>query len=162
LNSACEKSLMKKSPDWTSPPGKQLFCGAEPIDWDLLCAFVDKFSRAGLKRDVLFPCYGLAEGTLMVSGGWMDKNANALSVRAERLDAGVISEAVPGTVGSTKIASCGELLQEQEVRIVVPETGEWIQDARVGEIWVRGGNVTGGYWRNEEDTQKTFGAKLSN
>jgi len=141
---------------------KVAFCGAEPIDWELLSAFADRFAPAGLKREAIFPCYGLAEGTLMVSGGWMNENANALSVRSERLDASRVVQAVPATMGSSKIASCGELLPEQEVCIVVPETCDLIEDNRVGEIWLRGGNVAGGYWQNEEESQRVFGAHLSN
>ncbi|MFG2003424.1 fatty acyl-AMP ligase [Spirillospora sp. NPDC048911] len=45
-----------------------------------------------------------------------------------------------------------------DVRIVDPETGVVQPAGRVGEIWVRGGNVAQGYWRRPEQTRETFHA----
>ena len=43
-------------------------CGAEPIDPSILQAFGEKFRPHGFKPNVFYPCYGLAESTLMVTG----------------------------------------------------------------------------------------------
>src|SRR5262249_41223158 len=48
---------------------KVAFCGAEPVRADVLDRFAAKFARCGFRREALLPCYGLAETTLMVSGG---------------------------------------------------------------------------------------------
>jgi len=46
---------------------KWIGIGAEPINMEKLRLFEDAFSRFGLKKGVLSPCYGLAEATLAVS-----------------------------------------------------------------------------------------------
>ena len=45
------------------------FCGAEPIRVDTLERFVEAFAPCGFRREAFYPCYGLAEGTLIASGG---------------------------------------------------------------------------------------------
>ena len=44
------------------------FNGAEPIRADTIARFTEAFAASGLRRDVIVPCYGLAESTLIVSG----------------------------------------------------------------------------------------------
>ena len=46
------------------------------------------------------------------------------------------------------------------VRIVDPETRLENPAGKIGEIWVHGDNVTGGYWRNPQLSERTFGARL--
>ena len=45
------------------------FNGAEPIRPETLDRFADAFAPAGFRREAFLPCYGLAEATLLVSGG---------------------------------------------------------------------------------------------
>lgn len=45
------------------------FNGAEPIRAETLNQFATKFAPYGFRREAFFPCYGLAEATLLVSGG---------------------------------------------------------------------------------------------
>jgi acyl-CoA synthetase (AMP-forming)/AMP-acid ligase II len=44
---------------------------------------------------------------------------------------------------------------------VDPETHRRCPEGRVGEIWVAGGSVARGYWNRGEDTDATFGARLT-
>jgi acyl-CoA synthetase (AMP-forming)/AMP-acid ligase II len=46
-----------------------VFCGAEPIRAKTLERFAETFEPYGFRRDAFYPCYGLAEGTLLVAGG---------------------------------------------------------------------------------------------
>ncbi len=43
-------------------------CGAEPIDPAVLETFAERFAPCGFDRRAFYPCYGLAESTLMVTG----------------------------------------------------------------------------------------------
>ena len=45
------------------------FCGAEPIRAETLKGFAEAFEPAGFREEAFYPCYGLAEATLLVSGG---------------------------------------------------------------------------------------------
>src|SRR5205085_1046776 len=45
------------------------FNGSETVRAETLEAFADAFGPCGFRRDAFQPCYGLAEATLLVSGG---------------------------------------------------------------------------------------------
>ena len=41
------------------------YCGAEPVRMETLNKFAAAFAAPGFKRKAFYPCYGLAEGTLI-------------------------------------------------------------------------------------------------
>lgn len=145
------------------------FCGAEPIRMATLDAFAAKFERCGFRREALFPCYGLAEATLFVCGGWLEgtdedpegAQARPLVVRAEALERGRVEAAAPDTLGSTRLASCGELGLGNELRVVDPDRLTPVEPGRIGELWVGGPSVAQGYWRKPELSAELFEAQLS-
>jgi acyl-CoA synthetase (AMP-forming)/AMP-acid ligase II len=50
-------------------PWRLAFSGAEPVSPATLDRFCEAFGAAGFRRQAFYPCYGLAEATLLVSGG---------------------------------------------------------------------------------------------
>ncbi|NWG01725.1 MAG: acyl--CoA ligase [Syntrophaceae bacterium] len=58
--------------------------------------------------------------------------------------------------GRKKPGSIGLPLPEVEVRIVNPETLQDVTPGEVGEIWLRGPNVSPGYWRKSQETEASF------
>ena len=138
------------------------FCGAEPVSHETLRQFARRFAPCGFRSESFFPCYGLAEGTLMVSGGWLGSTSTTRWVRSEALERGVAAPAAPQTLGASALVSCGEVLEGQRVAIVEPETGVEVASERVGEVWVAGPSVAAGYWRDPSGTEETFTARLAN
>lgn len=61
---------------------KLAFNGAEPINADTLDRFAYAFAECGFSRQAFYPCYGLAEATLLATGG--DKNANPTIVAFDK------------------------------------------------------------------------------
>ena len=59
-------------------------------------------------------------------------------------------------MGIKKPGSIGLPLPHVEVRIVNPETFQDVRPGEVGEIWLRGPNVTPGYWRKVRETEAAF------
>ena len=49
---------------------------------------------------------------------------------------------------------------DAEVAIVHPDHRHRLPTGRVGEVWMRGSHVAGGYWRRPEETQATFGGRI--
>jgi len=56
------------------------FCGAEPVRADTLRDFADAYESTGFNPRAFYPCYGLAEATLLAAGGDHDDNPTLLSV----------------------------------------------------------------------------------
>ncbi len=58
--------------------------------------------------------------------------------------------------GLKKPGSIGIPLPQVEVRIVNPKTLVDLKTGEVGEIWLKGPNVTPGYWRRPRETEAAF------
>jgi len=137
------------------------FAGAEPIRVETLDRFAEAFAPSGFRREAFYPCYGLAEATLMVSGG--DRGAVPRSKTVERaaLARGRIVDCPPLCPGGQTLVGCGRAIPGQEIRIVDPQTRRECPPGRVGEIWVRGPSVTQGYWRRPDDGAECYGSRLA-
>jgi len=138
------------------------FCGAEPVRAETLDAFAKKFERCGFRREALYPCYGLAEGTLMVTGGKFLNGLTRLSLDAEKLETKhIVTPLDPDTKGARALVGCGAAVHGTRVEIVDPNTRIPCDDGRVGEIWVAGGSKALGYWHKPAETEKAFQARIA-
>jgi acyl-CoA synthetase (AMP-forming)/AMP-acid ligase II len=126
------------------------FCGAEPIRAETLERFIEAFALCGFRREAFYPCYGLAEGTVMVSGGWKNTPFQSLSVRKAALEANQIIPCSSAEPGSLSLVGCGHTLDDQRIITVHPERHTRCAPGQVGEIWVSGPSITKGYWNKPE------------
>jgi thioester reductase-like protein len=138
------------------------YSGAEPVRAQTIERFSDAFASCGFRREAFYPCYGLAEATLFVSGGRRREQPVIRRFDGESLAA---NQAVPATGGKStgkerSLVGCGQIPESLRVVIVSPETGERLPDGQVGEIWVKGESVAAGYWKNPQATEAVFGARL--
>jgi len=136
--------------------------GAEPIRRKTLDNFSDKFRSSGFKSQYFYPCYGMAEATLMISGGNIKDEPVYLNVQSESLKDNQIVEAEKDSENYQELVGCGHVWQEMEVKIVDPESCLECGENQVGEIWVSGSSIAQGYWQEAEKTIATFQAKLAN
>ena len=136
------------------------FNGAEPIHAGTLDRFTDMFGRYGFRREAFYPCYGLAEATLFVSGG--EHGAAPILTLAEKavLEKGEVVVASRADSSATRLVGCGRPAGDQQLVIVNPDTFLHCPHGHVGEIWVKGASVAQGYWNREETTAQTFAATL--
>lgn len=137
------------------------FNGAEPIRPETLEAFARRFAPCGFRPEAFYPCYGLAENTLMVSGGRKPDRPTIVAFPRTALSAGVNSDAPKRGAASVALVGCGRAAEDSECLIVDPESRQPVADGQVGEVWVRGGSVGEGYWNDAESTEATFGARLA-
>ncbi|SDH31195.1 amino acid adenylation domain-containing protein [Lentzea fradiae] len=116
------------------------FTGSEPVRPATLRRFAEAFAPAGFRREALYPCYGLAESTLIVSGG---RRGEGLRTARHPAD-------------DVELTGCGTVLGGQELKIADPETGAALPPGATGEVLVRGGSVTSGYWGRPDATEQAF------
>jgi acyl-CoA synthetase (AMP-forming)/AMP-acid ligase II len=134
-------------------------CGAEPIRSAALQAFADRFAEAKFSPSAFFPCYGLAEATLMVTGGPYLSGVTTTTVQASALALGHAEPVPAGSTGRELVAS-GAPRPELPLLIADPDTLEPLPDECVGEILVTGESLGVGYWNQPTATADSFGVKL--
>jgi acyl-CoA synthetase (AMP-forming)/AMP-acid ligase II len=136
------------------------FNGAEPVCADTLSRFSERFAPWGFREEAFFPCYGLAESTLLVTGTDKASRPTVASFDAVPLQNHRVAPVAGAQAGAITLASSGRAAG-MELLIVDPDTHQGCAPAQVGEIWVRGDSVARGYWENAQSTEATFGARLA-
>ncbi|MEL6106816.1 MAG: aminotransferase class I/II-fold pyridoxal phosphate-dependent enzyme [Planctomycetota bacterium] len=135
------------------------FNGAEPIRAATLEAFARRFEPVGFKRSASLPCYGMAETTLIVTGGPSTSRPVIETFDRCALDEKQVQVGDESDSGSTrKLVGCGAVLPGETVLIVDPDTREPVEGDRIGEIWVQSPSVGAGYYQRKEATEQTFKA----
>ncbi len=138
------------------------FNGAEPVRAETLKQFAKAFEPCGFQPEAFFPCYGLAEATLFVSGTPVVRPPVIKTFAAESLAKHRVEEQSKDTdVDVQELVSCGTTLLGQETLIVNPETSTPCAPNEVGEIWITGDSVAQGYWNRPDETQNSFRARLA-
>jgi acyl-CoA synthetase (AMP-forming)/AMP-acid ligase II len=104
----------------------------------------------------------MAETTLIVSGSMKSAAPIVRYIDGEALEQNRVVASIGEQEGATRaIVGCGKSLEEK-ILIVDPESLTPRPDNQVGEIWVHGPTVAGGYWNRPDLTQQTFHAYLAN
>ncbi len=131
--------------------------GAEPIDRITLQKFLDKFKSTGVRGDLFFPVYGMAENSLAATFPSLDN-----TTVVKRFDRAKLEEdhiAVDTKTSDSKkfidLVSVGYPLLGQEIRIV-DDKGKTLREREVGQILVKSKSLTVGYYKNDEATNETI------
>lgn len=134
--------------------------GAEPVRADTIARFIETFAPHGFDSRVIYPAYGMAEATLLISGGTrggghVTRNVSRAALQAHAAEA-------PADPGDAQlVVGCGCALTGEQIAIVNPESRQRLAADRVGEIWVSGANVARAYWRNDAATREELNAKIA-
>jgi len=139
------------------------FNGAEPVRPETMERFSEGFAPVGFRPRALFPCYGLAEATLFVSGTGVAHKALVETFSGVELGQGRGVICADDDAGARRLAASGRVAASagQEVEVVDPETCRPCSEGRIGEIWVTGPCVASGYWNRPQATEETFGARIA-
>lgn len=128
------------------------FSGAEPVRSNTMHAFIERFKPAGFPAGTIYPCYGLAESTLFVTGGVRGEGMKAHEFSPQLLAQGraeITDQGMPAV-------ACGFPASNHTVRIFDPEKMTPVADGRVGEIWTSGPSLASGYWQRPRESAETF------
>jgi acyl-CoA synthetase (AMP-forming)/AMP-acid ligase II/aryl carrier-like protein len=146
---------------------RSIYNGAEPISVPLVNEFMQKLAYTGLKRNAMYPVYGLAEACLAVSFPASGSDYRWIRVNRHKLNVGAPIEVNPADPRSVIELMCvGQSLPNAEVRIAGEARGTGtdtdarspVPNAHVGHILIRGPNVTRGYFRDEAATAAAIDA----
>lgn len=105
---------------------KVAYNGSEPVSRKTIRQFIEKFTPSGFAASAMFPCYGLAEATLLVSGGHFSET-------------------------DEEVTCCGTVPAGLNVSIIHTGNNTVCTEGEPGEICVSGNSVTPGYWHKNND-----------
>ena len=146
---------------------KIAFNGAEPIRQSTIQKFTKRFEPYGFDPKAMLPCYGMAETTLIVTGGPVSPRPITKTFDAELLgNRKVVAIEGHDSLGPEenqnkihrKLVACGAVLDCETVKIIDSDTLREVDQDEIGEIWVDSPSVGQGYYRREDATERTFRA----
>ncbi len=145
----CLRALGEKTLDDVRLESVRLvFNGAEPISVELAEEFLDRMAPLGLRREAMYPVYGLAEASLAISFPPHGRLYRYITV--DRRSLGIGSQARPVGAGeptALRIMSEGRPIPYARVKLVDDAGAEVAADV-VGHLLIGGDNVTRGYFEN--------------
>ena len=137
------------------------FNGAEPVRADVLRRFSKKFAPLGFQHEAHYPCYGMAEATLLITGGEKTKPAPIRRFHMNDLAEHRVTHVGVDDEAGQDLVGCGRVLPNEHVLIVHPETFQPLEKDKIGEVWVNSPSVGTGYWNRPKVTEETFHARTS-
>jgi acyl-CoA synthetase (AMP-forming)/AMP-acid ligase II len=137
------------------------FTGAEPVRAETLEKFSQLYKPCGFRQEAFYPCYGMAEATLFVTGINAAEYPTIAYLDQKALTEDKVVGVTPEHPNAKAVVSCGHPWLGDEVIIVDPETKTQCEGDRVGEIWAAGAGIGAGYYQREEQTEATFQATLA-
>lgn len=117
------------------------FCGSEPVRPSTMGRFAARFADAGFRSSALYPCYGLAEATLFVSGGPAGGGAKSRDFARRRF-----AEVSADATTMQAVTNCGRPVAPSRLALVEPGTRRRVGENTVAEICVTGPHVSRGLW----------------
>jgi len=137
------------------------FNGAEPIDHEILERFTEYFAPCGFRYEAFYPCYGLAEATLMVSGGFKADRPIIKKFQLSALEQNKVVMDTGNNESTRSLVGCGQTMPGQKIVIVDPVSLTLCPADEIGEIWVSGPSIAPGYWNRQSETAHTFKAYVA-
>ena len=138
---------------------RYIFNGAEPISVELCEQFLKRLAPARLAPQAMYPVYGLAEASLAVSFPTPGERLRTVVLNRHRLGVGEqVQVLAAGDRNGLELVSEGRAIPYCEVRLA-DEADQGLPEGRVGNVQIRGQNVTGGYYEDPEANAAAFTAE---
>lgn len=127
-----------------------IFNGAEPISVALAEEFLERMAAHGLRRNAMYPVYGLAEASLAVAFPPPGAAFKYITVDRRSLGVGSVAQAVAaGDPNALQLMCEGRAIPFTSIRLA-DDAGADVAPDQVGHLLIRGDNVTRGYFHNPE------------
>ncbi|MBZ5482863.1 fatty acyl-AMP ligase [Priestia megaterium] len=132
------------------------FNGAEPVRYETIQKFARAFKDCDFKLNQFFPCYGMAEATLFITGNEKLTKPVSKGFCKESLLENKAIERPINSEDSVKLVGCGMTWLDQKVEIVNTDSLSKCALNEIGEIWVKGDSIAKGYFGREQETNYAF------
>ena len=136
------------------------FSGAEPIRAETINRFSRLFAPSGFRPEAFFPCYGMAEAVLFITGGEKTKFPTIRYASEGALKDNRVVTLDQEKEGFRSLVGCGQTWFDGQIAIVDPRTLTHCPADGIGEIWVAGSGSGLGYWNDRPRTEETFEAYI--
>jgi acyl-CoA synthetase (AMP-forming)/AMP-acid ligase II/acyl carrier protein len=134
-----------------------VFNGAEPISVELCNEFLTRMQPARLRRESMFPVYGLAEASLAVTFPPPGRPLRIVRLDRHHLTVGEQAQDAAGNQDAVNFVSVGRAIPLCNVRLCGDDTQD-LPEGAVGHILIKGDNVTRGYFEEPEVNAATITA----
>ena len=142
--------------DWDLSHIKIIYNGAEPISAELCREFLEKMNEHGLQKTAIFPVYGLAEASVAATFSIPGEEFIEVNIDRRYLNIGdKIIKADKSDINCVTLVSVGFPVDDCNLRIC-DEEDNVLQECCVGQIQIKGKNVTAGYYRNQVATDNAL------
>jgi amino acid adenylation domain-containing protein len=144
---------------WDLSPLRIIYNGAEPISPKICEEFTNRLKPCGLSAEAIFPGYGMAEASVAVS---LPNPGDKLAVHYLQRESLKVGQAVEhleeqDAERSAAFVEVGYAIETCRVRIA-GSNDEVLEDGVLGNIQIRGNNVTKGYYNEPGKSKEVFTA----
>ncbi|WP_051569308.1 non-ribosomal peptide synthetase [Alkaliphilus transvaalensis] len=130
--------------------------GAEPISAELSDLFYETMAKWKLRKEAAFPVYGLAEASLAVSFPKVGEPFRKIRLDRNKI---LVGEKVVEIKGEDQLdisfVDLGYPVENCAIRICNEKNLE-LQEGFIGHVYIKGDNVTTGYYNNQEATERAI------
>jgi acyl-CoA synthetase (AMP-forming)/AMP-acid ligase II/acyl carrier protein len=127
-----------------------IFNGAEPISVELCEEFLSRLAPAKLRREAMFPVYGLAEASLAVSFAPVGAAMQSISLNRHRMSVATPAQLVTrAAADAVTLVSVGRAIPYCRLRVAGDDDVP-LPEEHIGHIHIGGDNVTQGYYENPQ------------
>ncbi len=124
--------------------------GSEPVRACTLESFSRHFEECGFSKNSFYPCYGLAEATLLVTGEKIpDKPPFVITVDKKSIGADKIIVQHAAGADAQVLAGSGKVVGGMDVKVITLPGARECTELEQGEICISGGSVSSGYWNRD-------------
>lgn len=128
---------------------------SEPMRWESMQAFFQKFEPYGLRRVSLSTCYAMAENVFAVTQGGINSSIVFEDVDRSSLQSEKIARLAAQSQPATRMLGAGKVISNSMVNIF-DENGCSLPDRHVGEVVLQSNCMLSGYFNRPDETEKAF------
>ncbi|MFS1513888.1 amino acid adenylation domain-containing protein [Chengkuizengella sp. SCS-71B] len=142
----------EKAAHWDLSHIRLIFNGAEPISDQLANRFLSVLEPYGLPPNAMFPVYGMAEASLAVSFPPVEETLQSIAVKRDSVRFGNQVEIIhQSSSNEIHFVDLGYAVEGCQIRIT-NDNHLLLPECVIGNIEIRGKNVTSGYYNNPDAT----------